>query len=106
MFYFPALQIGISFSNKGITETFDRRKIRLIESNAKCRRLKKLTCKGTLRKVFICLRPLPFLGFCLRWSSNFVGSQSGQIQSGNKLLRRGMGDLKCREVKTGFCRKR
>jgi hypothetical protein len=26
-----------------------RRKIRLIESNAKCHYLKKLTCKGTLR---------------------------------------------------------
>ncbi len=32
--------------------------------------LKKLTCKGTLRQVFICLRSLPLLGFCLRWSSN------------------------------------
>jgi hypothetical protein len=30
-------------------------KIRLIDGNAKCRRLKKLTCKGTLRQVFICL---------------------------------------------------
>ncbi len=29
-----------------------RRKIRLIESNAKCRYLKKLTCKGTLRQLF------------------------------------------------------
>jgi hypothetical protein len=28
-----------------------RRKIRLIEGNAKCRHLKKLTCKGTLRQV-------------------------------------------------------
>jgi hypothetical protein len=25
--------------------------------------------------------PLPLLGFCLGWSSNFVGSQSGQVQS-------------------------
>jgi hypothetical protein len=33
-----------------------RSKIRLIESNAKCRYLKKLTCKGTLRQVFICRR--------------------------------------------------
>jgi hypothetical protein len=30
-----------------------RRKIRFIEE---CRHLKKLTCKGTLRQVFICLR--------------------------------------------------
>jgi hypothetical protein len=35
----------------------NRRKIRLIEGNAKCRYLKKFTCKGTWRKVFICLRP-------------------------------------------------
>ncbi len=41
-----------------------RRKVRLIESNAKCRYLKKLTCKGTLRQVFIGLRPPPLQGFC------------------------------------------
>jgi hypothetical protein len=35
-----------------------RRKIRLIESNAKCRYLKKFTCKGTLRQVF-CLSEAP-----------------------------------------------
>ncbi len=33
-------------------------KIRLIEGYAKCRHLKKLTFKGTLRQVFICLRPI------------------------------------------------
>jgi hypothetical protein len=42
---------------------------------------KQLTYKETLRQVFICLRPLPSLGFCCEWSSNFVGSESGQIQS-------------------------
>jgi hypothetical protein len=31
---------------------FDRRKIRLIESNAKCRYPKKMSCKGTLQQVF------------------------------------------------------
>ncbi len=35
----------------------------------------------TLRQVFICLRPPPLLGFCLGLSSNFVGSEYGQIQS-------------------------
>jgi len=30
-----------------------RRKIRLIEGNAKCHQLKTLTCKGTLRQVYI-----------------------------------------------------
>ncbi len=34
-----------------------RRKIRLIEGNEKCLHLKKLTCRGTLWQVFICLRP-------------------------------------------------
>jgi hypothetical protein len=34
-----------------------RRTIELIECNAKCRHLKEFTCKGTLRQVFICLRP-------------------------------------------------
>ncbi len=33
------------------------RKIRLIECKSKCRHLKKFTCKGTLRQVFIWLRP-------------------------------------------------
>jgi hypothetical protein len=36
---------------------------------------KKFTYKGTLRQVFICLRPPPLLGFCLGWSSNFAGSE-------------------------------
>jgi hypothetical protein len=35
---------------------FKRRKIRFIEGNAKCRHLKKLTCKRALRQVFICLK--------------------------------------------------
>jgi hypothetical protein len=58
-----------------------RRKIRLIESNAKCRHLKKFNCIGTLRQMLICLRPPTLLGYCLGWSSNFVVSESGQIQS-------------------------
>jgi hypothetical protein len=37
--------------------TYSRGKIRLIEGNAKCRHLKKLAFKGTLRQVFVCLRP-------------------------------------------------
>ncbi len=65
----------------GICNTGGRRKIRLIEGNAKRRYLKKLTFIGTLRQVFICLRPPPPLGFCLGWCSNFVGSESGQKQS-------------------------
>ncbi len=41
------------------------RKIRLIKGNAKCRHLKKLTCTGTFRQLFICLRPIngcPYAG--------------------------------------------
>jgi hypothetical protein len=37
---------------KGGGEAGDRRQIRLIEYNVKCRYLEKLTCKGTLRQVF------------------------------------------------------
>jgi hypothetical protein len=33
------------------------RKIRVIKGNAKCLHIKKLTCKGNLWHVFICLRP-------------------------------------------------
>jgi hypothetical protein len=40
-----------------ICECFIRRKIRLIEGNAKYRHRKKFICKGTLRQVFICLKP-------------------------------------------------
>ncbi len=40
---------------------------------------KKFTSEGTLRQVFICLRPPPLIGFCLGWSSSIVGSESGKI---------------------------
>ncbi len=46
---------GIGIRNR--EEGIGRRKIRLIEGNAKCRRLKELTSKGTLRQGFICLKP-------------------------------------------------
>jgi hypothetical protein len=54
---------------------------RLTECNAKCRYLKKLICKGTLRQVFICMRPPPLLGFWLGRQGNFVFSESGRLQS-------------------------
>jgi hypothetical protein len=65
-----------------------RRKIILKEGNAKRCHLKKLTCKKwTLRQV----SEVPSsLRICLGWSSNFVGSESGQIQS-VKLLQNGYG---------------
>ncbi len=40
-----------------LADSAPRRKIRLIEGNAICRHLKKLTCKGALRQMFISLRP-------------------------------------------------
>jgi hypothetical protein len=55
--------------------------INYIDTKAKSRHLKKFTCEGTFQQVFICLGPPPILGFCLGWPSNFVGSESGQIQS-------------------------
>ena len=54
---------------------FWRRKIRLIEGNAKCRHLNKFTSKGTFRHVFICLRPRT-RGDIWRWAS-FVLALSG-----------------------------
>jgi hypothetical protein len=46
-----------------------RRKIRLLEDNAKCPHRRKFTFIGTLRQVFICLRfrnPHPLLRHCIR----------------------------------------
>ena len=36
--------------------------------------------------MLICLRPPPLLGFCLWWSSNFVGSEAGQTPADYGLL--------------------
>jgi hypothetical protein len=53
---------GVNIEQDIITNSFQykyrkrRRKIRLIEGNAKCRHPEKLTSKGTLRQVLICLR--------------------------------------------------
>jgi hypothetical protein len=51
--YIFTLHNGVTPRRKRCT----RRKIKLIEGNAKCRHLKKLTYKGSLWQVFICLRP-------------------------------------------------
>ncbi len=64
----------------------NHRKIRLIESHEKCRHLKKLPAKGLCCRCLSVWGPAPLLGFCLGWSSNFVGFDSGQIQSA-KLLK-------------------
>jgi hypothetical protein len=50
--------VDLSLNNSSLTgDYWIHRKIRLIECNAKCRYLKKLASKGTLRLVFICLWP-------------------------------------------------
>ncbi len=54
-------------------ESLVRWKIRLIEGNAKCRHLKNLNCKKTLRQVFICLQntlpPPPYTLFtCIQYT--------------------------------------
>ncbi len=56
----PEIVCILKCIQRNFTEALHRRKIRQIESNVKCRYLKKLTCKGTLRQVFICLKPPPF----------------------------------------------
>jgi hypothetical protein len=45
--------------------TEERRKVRLIEVNEKCRHLLKLTCKGTLRHVLIRVYRLEIANFLL-----------------------------------------
>jgi hypothetical protein len=53
------MRVGHKDPHKGglnknqIGDRGERRKIRLIEGNAKCRHLKQLTCKVTLRQMFI-----------------------------------------------------
>jgi hypothetical protein len=72
----PLIDEMVKYANFKFMHSY-RRRIRLMESNANCRYLKKL------RQVFTVylLRPPPLLSFCLRWCSNFVGSESGQKQS-------------------------
>jgi hypothetical protein len=56
--------------------------INYIEPKEKCRHLKKLTCKGTLWQAGVYLSETPSRPrFFLGWSSNFVGSESDQIQN-------------------------
>ncbi len=49
--YYADLDL-IEIVERGKVRGINRRKIRLIESNAKCRYLKKLICKGTSRQGF------------------------------------------------------
>ncbi len=49
---------GSSLASKQVSSTSTRYGlINYTDTKAKCRHLKKLTCKETLRQVFICLRP-------------------------------------------------
>jgi hypothetical protein len=49
----------LGFMKRGRGEGAHRRKIRLIEDNAKCGHLKKLTCKGTMRRSIYVWVPEP-----------------------------------------------
>ncbi len=70
---------------RAVCNAADHGLINYIDTKAKCCHLKRLTCKETLRQVFVCLRPPPLLGVCVGWSSNLIGSESGKIQSVNFL---------------------
>ncbi len=63
------------------TEPLKRRNITLLEGNGKCRHLKKLTCKRTLRQVFISLKPRPHiphpLTHCIRVFSILIHTGNG-----------------------------
>jgi hypothetical protein len=73
----PVIAVG------GFVYDFPHDLINFIDIKAKCRHLKNLTYKGTFRQVFIRLRPIQLLGFCLGWSIYFVGSECVQRQSVN-----------------------
>jgi hypothetical protein len=55
--------------------------INYIDAKEKCWHLKSLPVKGLCGRCISDWVPPPLLGFCLGWSSKFVGSKSGQIQS-------------------------
>jgi hypothetical protein len=66
----------------------NRRKIRLIECNAKCRYLKKLTCTGILGQVFYLSEPLLSYGpvlppytlyTCIQYSMLIHTGKEGEI---------------------------
>jgi hypothetical protein len=57
---------------RGCVLQYDYELINYIDTKAKCRYLIQLTWTGISRQMFRCLRPPPLLGFCLRWSCNFV----------------------------------
>ncbi len=76
----------LSFYKKvPVRHAANRRKIRLIENNAKCRYLKKLTCKGTLRQVFYLYEsPTPYHNiyvYCILIHTGKGGGMGGELNS-------------------------
>jgi hypothetical protein len=77
----------LEFMKRGRGEGAHRREIRLIESNAKCGHLKKLTCKGTMRQVYIYMSgsqnliPLPpyTLYTCIQYTYSHREEGRGEI---------------------------
>ncbi len=51
------VNIKVHLIKRSFHHIWNRRQIRLIEGNAECHKNKRLTWKGTLRQMFICLRP-------------------------------------------------
>ncbi len=88
------ISINLEYKNSFLVSCFGWvcRKIRLIEGNANCCHLKKLTCKGTLLQVFICLRPrtpCTPLTNCKRVYSIFFTQGRGEAESWTKEKVRG-----------------
>ncbi len=73
--------------------TMHRRKIRLIEGNAKCRHLKKWTFKGTLQQVFICMRarkpyPPPLLHTVYLYTEHLLTQRRVEVRWSREKVRR------------------
>jgi len=71
-----------------LKQRVERRKIRLIEGNAKCRHVKK---KIILRQVFICLRPRPHtypLTHCIRVYRILIYREGGEGGRGEPTRRK------------------
>jgi hypothetical protein len=73
-----------------LKQRVERRKIRLIEGNAKCRHLKKFTCKGTAGGVYLPRTPYPTppLTHCINVYRILIDRERGEGGRGESTRRK------------------